>query len=55
MPSHARRDIFACRKSDIVRFAHSDIIFALALAKRNTTRQKAEYHCAAISLAARRI
>lgn len=46
MPSRARRDIFACRKSDIVRFARSDIIFARTLAKRislrsNTTRRKA--------------
>ena len=40
MPSHARRDIFACRKSDIVRFAHSDMIFALALAKRISLGRK---------------
>ena len=40
MPSCARRDIFACRKSDIVRFAHSDIIFALTLAKRISLGRK---------------
>lgn len=40
MPSSARRDIFSRGKSDIVRFFHSDIIFAPALAKRISLSEK---------------
>ena len=39
MPRYTRRDIFACGKSDIVRFSHSDIIFASLTAVR-------QYHSA---------
>lgn len=47
MPSLPRRDIFACGKSAIVRFAHSDSIFAAytreanITAEDNITRRKA--------------
>ena len=41
MLSLPRRDIFACRKSDIVCFAHSDIIFAVYTREANITCLKA--------------
>ena len=62
MPCRARRAIFAIGKSDIVRLAHSGMIFARTLAKRiprsesrislhrNTTRRKANITEKALSL-----
>ena len=40
MPSLPRRDIFACGKSAIVRFAHSDSIFAAYIRKANITEKR---------------
>ena len=54
MPSCARRDIFACGKSDIAPLAQRYYIHPHTR-EANITRWKSEHHCAAISLAVRRI